>query len=102
MKGNYSLEVLSPWAEVDPIPMKGISPRLNGLEGKTLGLLDNSKLAAGPILKAVESRLREKVPNLKFSWLKYNLLDNLADGNDRKRFEEWLSGVDGVVAAVGD
>ena len=31
-------EVLSPWADVDPIPVRGISPRLDSVEGKKIGL----------------------------------------------------------------
>ena len=34
---SSSFEVLSPWAEVDPVPLKGISPRLKSLEGKKIG-----------------------------------------------------------------
>ena len=36
MNGQY--EVLNPWAEVDPIPLKGIAPRVADLTGKTMGL----------------------------------------------------------------
>ena len=35
-EGQY--EVLSPWAEVDPIPLRGISPRIKTLAGKKIGL----------------------------------------------------------------
>ncbi len=29
---------LSPWADVDPIPLRGISPRIQNLAGKKIGL----------------------------------------------------------------
>jgi len=56
MNGQY--EVLNPWAEVDPIPLRGISPRVADLEGKSIGLLCGSKVGSRPILTAVEKQLK--------------------------------------------
>ena len=50
-KPSNGYEVLSPWAEADPIPFRGISPRLGTLEGKKIGLLANSKRAAAPTMQ---------------------------------------------------
>jgi hypothetical protein len=33
---EYQYDVLSPWAEVDPLPLRGISPRLDSLSGKKI------------------------------------------------------------------
>jgi len=42
MKGtNYQYEVLNPWADLDPVPLRGISPRVTDLAGKTIGLFRN-------------------------------------------------------------
>jgi len=54
-------EVLSPWADVDPIPLRGISPRIDNLAGKKIGLFVNPKRAAMPIAQSIDRR------NLKFS-----------------------------------
>ena len=56
------LEVLSPWAEVDPIPLKGISPRIDNLAGKKIGLFVNYKRAARPIGLSLEKRLKSMYP----------------------------------------
>ena len=64
---NSQYEVLSPWAEADPIPLRGISPRLTDLKDKKiLALLDdncrytNSQIARKIQLSkpAVEYRLK--------------------------------------------
>ena len=60
-------EVLSPWAEVDPIPLRGISPRVDTLAGKKIGLFANFKRASRPILASVEKRLRSMYPNCETS-----------------------------------
>ena len=40
-QANGQYEVLSPWADVDAVPLKGISPRVANLSGKKIGLLSN-------------------------------------------------------------
>src|SRR5512135_3556876 len=99
MKTSY--EVLSPWAEADPVPLKGLAPRVDSLAGKKIGLLCNSKRAAPLILNVTERILKERFPTSEISWFRAQSFsvsslepDNLA------RFDDWIRGVDAVVAAV--
>lgn len=100
MDGQY--EVLNPWAEVDPIPLRSISPRLTDLAGKTIGLFADTKPAARPILTVVEQRLKERFPTSKFKQfvLDYNL--RVTETEYKDKFEEWVRGIDAAIAAVGD
>lgn len=100
--GTYA--VLSPWAEADPIPSRGINPRLAGLAGKKIGLLANAKRAARPILGVVERKLKERFPSAEISWYytRYAVGPAEADTENKTKYEDWLKGVDAVVAAVGD
>ena len=109
-------EVLSPWAEADSIPKKGIAPRVTKLEGKTIGLFENQKVSAKPMLNAVEEQLKKRFPSCKFS--RYVAPPDTGPGavsakeptagkeqiasKYKDKFEEWLRGVDAVIAAVGD
>jgi hypothetical protein len=95
-------EVLSPWAEVDPVPLEGISPRLPELSGRRIGLFHNGKVAAAPILDAVETELRARFDGVSFA--RFGRSDNLevAETPDRARYEQWVAEVDAVVLAVGD
>jgi hypothetical protein len=96
-------EVLSPWAEADPIPLKGLTPRLNGLNGKKIGLLCNNKRAAEPILTVTERKLKEEFPTVEFSWFHSKSFSISALERERvPEFEDWIRGVDAVIAAVGD
>jgi hypothetical protein len=101
---NGVFEVLSPWAEADPIPGRGITPRLNAIAGKKIGLLANAKRAARPILAVVERRLKERFPTAEISWYftQFAVGPAEVDTNNKAKFEDWLRGVDAVVAAVGD
>ncbi len=96
-------EVLSPWAEADPTPFRGISSRIDGLAGKRIGLFYNTKRAASPILEVVGRRLREKFPTVEltgFTNAKPN--EVVIDQAIKEEFEDWLKGVDAVIAAFGD
>ena len=104
-KSNEQYEVLSPWAEADPIPLKGLTaPRYEDLSGKKIGLLSNAKRAARPISTVVERKLKEKFPTAEFS--QYFTLNAVGppeiETENKEKFEEWVKGVDTVVASVGD
>ena len=102
MNGQY--EVLSPWAEVGPVSVRGISPRVTDLTGKTIGLFCLAKKAARPIQIAVEKELRKRYPTAKFSWWLPEAGDrhHEVQPKDKPRLKEWAKGVDTVIAAVGD
>ena len=95
--------VLSPWAEADPITLRGISPRLNSLTGKRIGLFTNFKRASRPILAEVEKRLKSTYPDCETSLFESrgaNVVET--ETENREQFIAWAKGVDAVVLAVGD
>ena len=96
-------EVLSPWAEADPVPYRGISTRISDLAGKKIGLFCNTKRVAEPTLKVIEDRLKKKFPTVTFSWF-FNLAPNeaIVAQTRKDEFDNWLKGVDAVIAAYGD
>jgi hypothetical protein len=99
---NRQYEVLSPWADVDPIPLRGISPRLTNLAGKKVGLFCNFKPGAKPILSVVEAKLKDKYPSIQIS--NFVFLHNICidDSEEKANFDQWIKDVDIVINAVGD
>ena len=105
---NSTYEVLNPWPDAEPPTLKSLAPRLQALDGKTLGLLCNFKLPARPILTAIEKKLKERFPTLKTIW--YNARSTSAWreylGRDKDpvdpKFRDWVNMVDAVVSAAGD
>jgi hypothetical protein len=96
-------EVLNPWAEADPIPLRGISPRLESLAGKKIGLFANFKRAARPIAASVEKRLQAMYPDCQTSLYDSRTPNvNEIDTKNREKFIAWVKGVDAVIAVVGD
>jgi hypothetical protein len=95
--------VLSPWAEVDAVPLRGISPRLDNLVGKKIGLFVNYKRAARPIGLSLEKRLKAMYPSSEISFfysLEWNVLET--ETKNRDKFAAWAKGVDAVILLVGD
>lgn len=95
--------VLSPWAEADPITPRGISPRLNSLKGKRIGLFANFKRASRPIVAEVGKRLKSTYPDCETSLFDSrgaNVVET--ETENREQFIAWAKGVDAVVLAVGD
>ena len=97
-------QVLSPWAEADPIPLKGLSaPRLDNLSGKKIGLFVNYKRAARPIGLSLEKRLKAMYPGSEISFfysLEWNVLET--ETKNRDKFAAWAKGVNAVIMSVGD
>lgn len=96
-------EVLSPWADVDPIPLRGLAPRLNTIAGKKIGLFANFKRAAKPITDEIEKKLKAKYPDIQTS-LFHSTLPNVTETEtvNKEKFAAWAKGVDAVVGAVAD
>jgi hypothetical protein len=96
-------EVLSPWADADPVPLRGISPRPADLAGKKIGLFSNRKRAAQLTLDAVERELLAKFPSAQtshYACTTINTPEMLTEG--RAKFEAWVASVDAVVLSVAD
>jgi len=100
-EGYY--EVLSPWAEADSVRYRAISTRIKDLAGKKIGLFCNTKRVAEPTLKVIEDRLKKKFPTVTISWF-FNLAPNeaIVAQTRKDEFDNWLKGVDTVIAAYGD
>ena len=100
---DVQYEVLSPWAVVDPVPLRSPAPRLDNLEGKTIGLFNyNFKSASAPMLTIAQENLKERFPTARFSWFEFNYNQDVTETEHKGSFEEWVKGVDTVIAAVGD
>ena len=96
-------EVFSPWAEVDPVPPRGISPRLDTLAGKKIGLFTNRKRAAKPMAEAIARQLKDKYPTAEFSFFEPRLTTIIvAEQKDGDKFAAWVKSMNAVIVMVGD
>ena len=103
-KSEPQYQVLSPWAEADPISLRGLSAsRVDTLAGKKIGLFVNYKRAARPIAESVERRLKAMYPDAQISYFispEWNV--SVVETKNRDKYEAWARGVDAVILSVGD
>jgi hypothetical protein len=103
-KSEPQYQVLSPWAEADPIPLRGLSaPRVDTMAGKKIGLFVNYKRAARPIAESVERRLKGMYPDAQISYFistEWNV--SVVETKNKDKFEAWAKGVNAVILSVGD
>jgi hypothetical protein len=100
---DMQFEVLSPWADVDPTPLRGISPRIPTLAGKKIGLFVNPKRAAMPIAESIIRRLGTMYPDVQtiiFHDTEANV--NVIETKNKEKFIAWAKGIDAAIAVVGD
>ena len=96
-------EVLSPWGEADPRPLKGISPRIDNLSGKKIGIFANYKRAAIPIAMSLQERIKTAYPDSKVSIYhsdQWNVTEIETENKDT--FKKWVEGKDAIILLVGD
>jgi hypothetical protein len=100
---DTQFEVLSPWADADPIPFRGISPRIPTLAGKKIGVFVNPKRAAMPIAESIMRRLGTMYPNAQtivFHSTEANV--NEIETKNKEKFTAWAKSIDAAIAVVGD
>lgn len=97
--GPVTLTVMNPRAEIQgakPIPL---SPRLRSLEGKKIGLINNTKDSAQLLQPELEKALKEAIPGVQLkSWsIYYRPFEN-----KDKALTEAAQASDGVILLLGD
>lgn len=103
-RSKFVMKIYSPWAEVSAEGAKPLSPRLDSLEHKTIGLLAHFKGHSPLMLQVLSELLQEKYPNIKFKALQYkkDTAEIYKDPEMDAVTKEWLQDVDAVIGAYGD
>lgn len=100
---DIQYETLSPWADVDPKPLTGISPRLDKLSGKKIGLFANYKRAAMPIARSLQEKFSAKYSDSEFSIYHSNQWNvNEIETENGEKFKKWVEDQDAIILLVGD
>jgi len=65
MSEKITLELMNPRGKVEITPATSPSPRLENLDGKTIGLYSNGKPGMDNFYTAFEEKLKDKYPSVK-------------------------------------
>lgn len=98
------MKLYSPWAEVDGSNAVALNPRLDTLDGKTIGLYAHFKGHSPVMLEILAELLSQRYPTTKFKaiQLKRDTMEAFKLPRFDAELKEWLKDVDGVITAYGD
>lgn len=98
------MDFLDPVSEAEESERKPLSTRIDSVEGTRIGLLDNGKPAAGPILEVIENKLRNRYSSVGFDHYALAEFNMLKDQDVLDDIQQWASdnSIDAVISAMGD
>jgi len=92
-----------PVADADQTDRKPIAPRLERIEGARIGLFDNGKPAAEPLLDVVEERLEASYPSVTVERYAVDHLNRIKNEEEMSAIEAWADEeLDACIGAIGD
>lgn len=95
-----TLEVLNPRARILEKAKDSTSKRLDSLNGKKIGILDNTKPAAAVLAPYYKEVLKKRFPDIQFrTWIIPLALKQELKEPGLKEMAEWS---DAVIAGTGD
>jgi hypothetical protein len=94
--GKFELEVRNPRGKIEAVPASSPSPRIAGIDGKTIGLYSNSKPGMDNFYTVFEELLKKKYPSVKVKSMRGAFL--IRDDDAKALAKE----VDAFVYGVGD
>ena len=96
-------EMHDPVADADETDRTSIAPRLEGVEDATIGLFDNGKPAAEPLLDVLEERLAESYPGVTVERYAVDHLNRIKNEAEMAAIEAWADEeLDACIGAIGD
>ena len=94
--------LITPGTETNDADQEPLSPRVDTLAGKHIGLYDNGKPAAEPVLTVVQEKLQERYPDATFEWYHVEHLNFIKNDDEQASVSEWAEDVDVGIGAIGD
>jgi len=96
-------EMHDPVADAHETDRTSIAPRLEQVEDATIGLFDNGKPAAEPLLDVVEERLADSYPGITVERYAVDHLNRIKNEAEMAAIEAWADEeLDACIGAIGD
>jgi len=90
-------------SDYESAEIHALAPRVDGLEGKRIGLYDNGKMAAEPVLRVLRGKLEERYPDATISTHAKEAKHVVQDPEELAAVSEWAAAeLDVCIGAIGD
>lgn len=97
------MDVHDPLSQTGGTDLAPLSPRVDSLDEKRIGLYDNGKMAAEPVLGVLERKLREEYDDVSISTHAMETKHDVLDPEKLAGVREWANeGLDVCIGAIGD
>lgn len=97
------MDIENPTAGRETPSLTPLAPRVGGLDGKRIGLYDNGKMAAEPVLAVLRGKLADAYDDVTFDEFSLSAKHLIQDPENQSAVEEWASGdLDVCIGAIGD
>lgn len=95
--------MFDPIADSEEVKPKTISPRVEDLSNKRIGLFDNGKRTAKPTLQVVEERLKDNYNDVTVNYYSVEHMNVLKNEDELAQIREWANEeTDVCIGAIGD
>lgn len=96
------MNIEDPTAKLGDPSITALAPRVDGLDHATIGLYDNGKMAAEPVLEVLRGKLDERYDDVTFEEFHLNAKHEIQDPERQEQVREWAGGLDVCIGAIGD
>ena len=97
------MDIHDPTSTTDTTNLSSLSPRVDTLEGKRIGLYDNGKMAAEPVLEVLERKLRDRYTDISIEKHAMETKNDVRDPEKLAAVGTWASEeIDVCIGAIGD
>lgn len=97
---KMTLKVMNPRGEAEAIKKVALSPRLPSLQGRKIGILQNTKPGGDMLLPYVQDALKARFPGIEFR--KWTVPHHMLPDEKTQALKEIVAYSDGVIALIGD
>lgn len=97
------MDIENPTPERERTSLAPLAPRVDGLDGICIGLYDNGKMAAEPVLEVLRGKLANTYDDVTFSAFSLAAKHRIQDPDNQAAVAEWAAGdPDVCIGAIGD
>lgn len=96
------MKLTDPTSTSDDSSLHPLAARIDSLPGNTIGLYDNGKMAAEPVLQVYREKLQDRHDALEVRELHFSHKQKITDAEGVERVKAWAEEIDACIGAIGD
>ncbi len=96
------MDLTDPTTSSESSNVRPLAERIDSIEGNTIGLYDNGKMAAEPVLEVYREKLEARHDDLEIREHHFSHKQKITSPEGVERVKAWAENLDACVGAIGD